>query len=471
MIYTPRHPQQLIRNFALELSTGRGNIFASPGTGKTSASYEIFDIMRMTGQAKRALVIGPKRVAKNVWTAEREKWSESFGHLSVAAAIGTPDQRRAAIDRKPDILTINYENIEWLVDGFGDDWPFDTVFADESTRLKGLRVFLQTTNTGKTVLKGQGSTRAKSLRNVAHKHVRNWFNLTGSPAPNGVVDLWGQQWFIDAGRRLGTTFGGFKERWFFSHMTSDGYSVIKPRPHAQAEIEQLLKDCCLTIDARDYFDIGQVNEQNIAITLPPAARAAYNDMEKTLFALVDTNPVEAYNTGGMINKCLQMSSGSVYYAKDQWSVLHNEKIDALDSLVTELNGEPLLVRYCFRPDRERILKAFPRARFLDDKKATEDAWNAGDIPMLVTHAASAGHGLSLQMGGRNLCDYSFNYNAEEDEQIIERIGPTRQMQSGLDREVRRWRLVATDTLEDRAVLPALKNKFSVQDSLKLAMKR
>lgn len=465
MIFTPRVYQGLIREFALNRE--RGNIFASPGTGKTSVTYDIYDTLRMLGEANRCLVLGPKRVAKNVWPAEQRKWAESFGHLSVAAAIGTPDQRKKAVMSKPDILTINYDNIEWLVDGYGDDWPFDMVVADESTFIKGLRIGM----TAKGNVKGQGSVRAKSLATVAHTKVRRWLNLTGSPAPNGLQDQWGQQWFVDAGKRLGGDFKSFQDRWFYARATPDGYTQLTPHAHAQREIEGRMKDCCITIDARDYFDIDEPIERNFYIDLPPKVRAEYNRMERELFADINKHAIEVFSAGGKSNKLLQLACGSIFYAEDQWTEAHDEKMEMLKSIVAEFNGASILVRYTYRPDKERILKAFPRARFLDDKQKTEDEWNAGLIPMLVTHAKGAGHGLSLQDGGYVLVDFGSDFNLEQDEQIIERIGPTRQAQSGHKRPVYRCRIIARDTIEEDSVLPRLKHKMSVQDSFKLAMKK
>ena len=168
-----------------------------------------------------------------------------------------------------------------------------------------------------------------------------------------------------------------------------------------------------------------------------------------------------------------MASGTIIHDTDSraWVKVHDEKLEALRSIVEETNGEPLLVAYQHRADLERILKAFPKARFLDDKPQTEDDWNACRIPMLVCHPASAGHGLSLQHGGRILVDYSTGWNLEYDEQVIERLGPTRQYQSGYNRSVCRYRIVARDTIEEHSVIPRIKYKMSVQDSLKAAMKR
>lgn len=469
-IFTPRPYQQLIRSFALDHQ--RCNVFASPGLGKTSASYDIFESLRLVGQAKRALVLAPKRVAQSAWPEERTKWSESFGHLRVAAAIGTPDQRLAALRSDPDILTINYDNIDWLTEQYGDAWPFDTVFADESTRLKGLRVSLQTSKTGKEFINGQGSSRAKALSKIAHTKVRNWYNLTGSPAPNGVQDVWGQQWFIDGGRRLGNSFTAFTHRWFRAVPGGDGYSQIEPLAHAQGEIERLLAETSITVDARDWFPIEEVIERNVYIDLPAAARKHYREMERELFTEVEQHEVEVFNAGSKAQKCLQIANGTLIHDTDSraWVKVHDEKLEALKSIKEETNGENLLVAYQYKADLERILKAFPKARHLDANPRTLTEWNDCKIGMLVCHPASAGHGLSLQHGGRILVDYSSGYNLEFDEQVIERLGPTRQLQSGYNRSVFRYRIVARDTVEEHSVLPRLKLKMSVQDSLKNAMK-
>lgn len=471
MLFAPRPPQHPIIRFGMD--NERGNIFASMGTGKTPAGMEIFDGLRMFGEAKRCLVIGPKRVAMDTWPGAREKFFESYGHLKMAAAVGTPDQRRAAVMSRPDILTINYEQLEWLVDGYGDDWPFDMVIADESGRLKGLRIALVQQQNGGEHMRGQGSVRAKALSKVAHRKVRRWLNLNGSPAPNGLQDLWGQMWFVDGGRRLGSSFTAFERRWFRSVPGADGYSRIEPLKYADPEIKALIRDACVTVDYADYYPIDKPIEQVIRVKLPPAARAIYDRMEKELFAeLRDGTQVEAFNAGSKCQKCLQIGNGSVYDDERNWHKVHDAKLEALDSIVSEANGEPILLRYTHIPDRERILKAFPRARMLKgDWKTLLADWVAGRIPMLVTHSASAGHGVDgLQDGGRILVDYGTDYNLDQDEQIVERIGPTRQHQSGHPRPVYRYRLIAEDTIEDHSALPRIKSKASVQDSLKEAMK-
>lgn len=470
MIYTPRAYQDLMIDFMLR--NLRCNVFAGMGMGKTSASIYAFDAMRMFGEARRGLILAPKRVARNTWPKEIEKWRESFGHLKIVPAIGTEAQRIEALRAKSDIVAINYDNLEWLMQVMGDYWDFDTVFADEATRLKGLRVTLQTSKRGNEFINGQGSVRARAISKVAHTKIRRWINLTGSPAPNGLQDLWGLMWFVDRGQRLGISFSGFEERFFTSIRNDSGYSKLIPLASSQKFIEDMIRDVCITVDPKDWFDIKDPLETIVPITLPAKARRAYDEIEKQLFTLIEENPVQAFSDGALMQKCLQIANGAVYTNPKtrEWVEVHDEKIEALKSVIEEANGESILVRYTHIPDKERILKAIPGARFLDDNPRTEDEWNEGRIRVLVTHAASAGHGLNLQQGGRILCDYSQNYSLEEDEQIIERIGPTRQMQSGFDRAVYRYRLVAQDTIESDSVIPVIERKASVQESLKKAMR-
>lgn len=471
MKFVPRAYQELMIDFMLR--NLRCNVWASMGMGKTSASLYAFDAMRMFGEAKKALVIAPKRVALSTWPRERTKWDE-FEHLRIVPAIGTADQRIAALRAKADMVTINYDNLEWLIDLMGDAWDFDTVFADEATRLKGLRATSKTSKLGNEFINGQGSTRARALAKVAHRKVRRWVNLTGSPAPNGLQDVWGQMWFSDAGQRLGRSFKGFEERFFQKIGNDNGYgSRTVPLTFAEQQIKDLIRDICITIDAKDWFDIKDPIERPVKVPLPPKTRKIYDQFESELFAELESGaPIEAFNGGSKLQKCLQIGNGAVWVDRDtgRWEEIHTEKIEALRSVVEEANGESILVRYTHIPDKLRILKAFPRARFLDDNPRTEDEWNQGRIPMLVTHAASAGHGMNLQDGGRILCDFSSDYNLEHDEQIIERVGPTRQAQSGYDRAVFRYRLIAEDTIEEHSVIPVVKRKANVQDSLKSAMK-
>lgn len=475
-VFTPRPYQELIRQFALNHE--RCNIFASPGMGKTSAGLDIFATRHALGESKKMLVLAPKRVAMNTWPQEVPKWAESFGHLTIAAAVGTADQRLAAIRSNPDILCTNYENIPWLLEQYGEHFPFDTVLPDESTRLKGLRVSLQTSSKGKEFVRGQGASRAKALADIAHKKVRFWINATGSPAPNGLVDLWGQQWFVDAGYRLGNSFTAFANRWFRAVPGSDGYSDIEPLPYAQHEIQTLMRQCSITVDAKDWFPLEDVIEKPVFIDLPPKAMKLYKEMEKDWYIELEAflargGDVEVFTAGARTQKLLQMASGTVIHDVEsrEWVELHDEKIEAMRSLKEETNGESLLVAYQHKADLARLKKAFPKAVFINDDRHAEAKWNDGRIPMLLVHPASAGHGLNLQFGGRILVDFASGFNLEYDEQVIERIGPTRQYQAGLARSVFRYRIIARNTIEHRVVLPRLKEKASLQTALKNAMKQ
>ena len=472
MIFTPRPIQNGIITAITHEYQPRYNVWASMGTGKTGASIYAYDMLRMFGEAKRLLVIGPKRVIKNTWPREFEKWKESFGHLSVAVMSGTEDQRIAAARSGADVTTINYDLLPWLCERAGAQWPWDMVIADESTRLKGLRISERISTKGKVFETGQGSVRAKAVAKMARQFVRRWVNLTGSPAPNGLQDLWGQQFFIDRGARLGTTFTAYQRRYFHQFEDKEGRLRVEAHPWAQKQIEALLRDCTVAIKAEDWFPLDKTIERIVYIDLPPSVRKRYEQVQKEFFTELESGErIDVFNASSKMNKCLQFACGSVYFDDaGNWAPVHDEKIDALRSIVEETNGEPLLVRYTYRPDCARILKEFPQAVFFDDSRETEDRWNRGDIPMMVTHAASAGHGSNLQDGGRILVDYGQDWSLEQDEQIIERLGPLRQFQSGHPRSVFRYRIVAKGTLEDRVVLPTVRRKMTLQDALTNAMK-
>jgi hypothetical protein len=239
------------------------------------------------------------------------------------------------------------------------------VLADESTRLKGLRISMQRRQRkdgtwGEEFIAGQGASRAKALAAIAHKKVRYWINATGSPAPNGLIDTWACQWFIDGGRRLGNSFSAFTNRWFRALPGGDGYSKVEPLPYAEREIQALLAETSITVDARDWFPLNEVIERNVYIDLPAKARQHYREMEKELFTEVEQHEVEVFNAGSKAQKCLQIASGSLIHDTDSraWVAVHDEKIEALKSIVEETNGENLLVTYQFTADRDRILKAY-----------------------------------------------------------------------------------------------------------------
>ena len=455
--FAPRDYQRAIVEHIAGLE--RCNVWAGMGTGKTVSTLTALDALSLVDHPFPALVLAPLRVAASTWPDELRKWAH-LHHLDVAVAAGGVDPMRAATRHAHDIVTMNYDNVAALVDHLGDRWPFRTVIADESTRLKSFRL-------------RQGGVRAQALGRVAHKRVHRWVNLTGTPAPNGLRDLWGQAWFLDAGQRLGRTFNAFENRWFQTKQVGSSRFArqLIPLPGAQAEIEERLRDLTITVRAGDFLDLPPLVESTIEVELPATARRHYRELEREMFTvLAGGHEVEAMSAAARTMKCLQAANGAVYIDdQGSWKEMHDAKLQALASVVEEAAGAPVLVAYHFKSDLARLQLAFPQGRTLDTDPGTIEAWNLGRIPLLFAHPASAGHGLNLQDGGNILVFFGLNWNLEEHEQIIERIGPTRQAQAGLNRPVYVHRIVARDTV-DELVLLRLQTKASVQSVLLDAMK-
>lgn len=434
----------------------RRGVWAPMGGGKTGTTLFALETLNLVEDVYPALVLGPLRVANSVWGAETQKF-DNFRHLRVSAIAqrrdptvsATAKERLARLKVPADIYTLPYGSLTWLREALGDEWPFRTVIADEWTKLKSFRL-------------NQGGANARALGKVAFQSNR-FIGLTGTPSSNGIKDLWGQIWFVDKGERLGRSFSAFSQRWFRTGY--DGFS-LQPLPHAQAEIEGLLTDVCRTIEGPP---VDEPIVTPIMVDLPPKARALYREMELRAFAEIEEVGVEAVNAAVKVNKLLQIASGCLYH-EDGWEEVHGAKLDALESIVEEANGAPVLVQYNYKADLERILKHFKTARHLDADPGTLTRWNRGEIPILVAHGASAGHGLNLQDGGHILARYSFGWSLEEYAQILERIGPLRQKQSGYDRRVYDYPIMARDTF-DEDVFARHQSKASVQQMLLDALKR
>jgi SNF2 family DNA or RNA helicase len=448
------------------LNTPRCALWAGMGLGKTVSAMATLDHLTLV-ESNPALVIAPLRVAQSTWPDEIKKW-DFGGRLEISPIVGGPLDRLAALKRDVPIYTTNYENIPWLVKHYGGKWPFRTVISDESTRVKSFRgAMMKHHKTGKVFYRGDGGQRARALGRIAHTHVKRFIELTGTPSPNGLKDLWGQAWFLDAGERLGRTYGGFTERWFQKDF--DGYG-ISPLPFAQEQIHDKLKDVCLSFNAKDWFDLKDPIHTVIEVELPRKARQLYRDMEREMFMQIGTHGIEAFNAATRTGKCLQLANGAAYTDdKGNFQEIHDVKIQALDSIIEEAAGAPVLVAYHFKSDLARMVKAFPQGRHLDADPRTVREWNAGNIPVLFAHPASAGHGLNLQDGGNIIAFFGHNWNLEERDQIIERIGPVRQMQAGHDRNVFIYDIIARDTV-DELVLARHTTKRAIQDLLLEAMK-
>jgi hypothetical protein len=775
--FTPRPFQPLMWNHIVEYH--RSMLLVPMGMGKTSSVLMAISILLVSGSARKVLVLAPLRVAQSTWPDEAKKWAE-FSHLRVSAIIGAPAERLAALRVKADIYTMNYDNLVWLIETVGDKWFWDMVVSDESTRVKNFRT-------------KQGGKRAQALSKVAHKHVKRWVGLTGTVVPNGIKDLWGQMWFIDQGARLGSTYTAFMNRWFGFRNAKDaanhaGKAYVEriPFPHAQKEIEVLVKDVCLTLDVKDWFDVKEPVVNTLYVDLPPKQRKHYQEMERELYTVLENNEIEAFgaaaktikclaedtqvltcsgwkkiqhvtctdkvwdgvewvatlgsvcngykkvveycgvfmtpdhlvlthsgwkqaqelldadagerhdrdglrvpdgasqrgfvqqtevstsnvalpvrvrhgggphrrqsesdtpgptevlrvqtwrddsrrdrfarhdvasglafvvgheievrqpwrqglaqlrstwdigvqkvagffqeflgrhgadmdsrthagpkekrrqlhevelpmgdcgranqqpkmhcahqdtgrdhaadpsgeavrrqtdhdqkthgsrlacgrptettevavydvvnagprnrftvrgteNTTVIVHNCLQFANGAAYIngSNDEWVEMHDEKLQALESIIEEAAGASVLVAYHFKSDLARIQRRFPQARVLDKKPQTILDWNEGRIGLLLAHPASAGHGLNLQDGGNILVFFSHWWNLEERQQIVERIGPVRQLQAGHDRPVFIHQIVARDTV-DEDVIARISTKQDVQDVLLQALKR
>lgn len=457
-----REYQRLITDH--QLSIPRNAIWAGMGLGKGAATLTTIDARIMAGEDAPTLVLGPLRVARDVWPDEAKKWSHTK-HLNITPIIGTEKERIAALKYDSEIFTTNYEQIPWLVEHLGTRWPFKNIVADESSKLKGFRL-------------RQGGQRTAALGKVAHTYVKSFTELTGSHAPNGLKDLWGPLWYVDRGNRLGRTFSAFTQRWFKA--SPDGYGSIA-MPHAQGEIEELLRDVCLTIDAKDYFDLKDPIIRNIGIVLPKKVRELYKELEKKYFMELECGTViDAVNGAARSSKLLQCCSGAVYLNPEvdndshknakEFRVLHDEKLDALDDIMEETGGTPLLVAYQFKSDLARLRKRYPQGKWLSDKTEMEE-FKTGKFQLGFGHPKSMGHGVDgLQQHCFTAVNFSGNWNLEEHEQIMARIGPVRQIQAGFDRSVFVYNLIAEDTI-DEVVAERLITKASVQDSLREAMKR
>lgn len=439
--------------------------------GKTVSALTAESLLQ-TVEGGPALVLAPRRVALFTWPEEVAKWEHLRG-LDVSPVVGTEAQRLKALKFDAPIYSANYDVLPWLVETLGDRWPFRRVYADESTKLKSYRGAVQTSKLGNEFVRAAGGKRARALGKIARGKVDRFVELTGTPSPNGLIDLWGQMWFLDHGQRLGRTFEAFKQRWF--RPSFDGYG-LEPAPHAMEEIQAALRDLCLTLDPRDYFDLREPIVSNVEVDLPPKARDVYREMEKKMFAEIEGHGVEAFNAAARTIKCLQIANGAAYIddastsGEREWRAVHDAKLEALEDVVEEAGGAPVLVAYHFQSDRERIKRTFKNVLDLGTDDGLRDA-KRGRGRVWLGHPASMGHGVDGLQEHCNIgCFFGHWWNLEERLQFVERIGPVRQLQAGKDRPVYLYNIVARGTV-DELVLERVNSKRSVQEILLAAMKK
>jgi hypothetical protein len=436
----------------------RSMLVADPGLGKTGTSLLALDMLKLVGSNFfPALVLAPKRVADVVWAGEKDKWA-SFQHLNVVQITGT-NAERMQILRRPtaDIYILNYELVPWLVSLFPQEkWPFKIVIADECSRLKGFRL-------------SKGTVRSSALADIA-QFTGRWWNLTGTPAPNGLQDLWGQMYFIDFGQRLKRSYTAFSEAYLMENRYTR--KIVLQSGAAEA-IQEAVKDVLVAYRAEDWLDITKPHLLPVEFELPPAARAQYKRMEKDFFLEVDDAQIEAGTAAIKSSKLLQICAGSIIDTEtDETHAVHEARLEALDDVLDQIEPETLLVSYWWKSDPPRILEHLKRRKIaarLYRGKQDETDWNNRKFRVMLLQEQSA-FGLNLHGPCRDIMHYSCFWNAELWTQMIERVGAARQEQAGKKAVVRVWYAIAKGTV-DHDVVDSNLGKITVEDAFKRARRR
>ena len=426
------------------LQQKRVGLFLDMGLGKTVITLTAIKELIEDFAIWKVLVIAPKRVAEDTWSREHEKWDHLSG-LRISKVLGTPAQRMKALKAEADIYVIGRDNVKWLVELMGKSWPFDMVVIDELSSFKN-----------------PSAQRFKALRKVIPASDRV-VGLTGTPSPNGLMDLWAEIYLLDRGERLGTTISAYREKYFRAGVRN-GYIVYKwePYSYSQKEIERKISDICMSMSAEDYLELPERIDNEIKIRLSKKEMKQYNQMERDQLLRIDDEAVVALNAAAVMNKLLQMANGSVYADGGDVVRIHEKKLDALEEII-DTTGEPVLVFYSFRHDLEAIKKRIPDARELE---SSEDIarWNQGEIPVLLCHPASVGYGLNLQDGGHVIVWYGLTWSLELYQQANARL-----YRQGQQKAVIIHHLIAEGTVDEQ-VMKALQHKDTSQSALLAALK-
>ena len=387
--------------------------------GKTYPTLlAIWELLQM-GEVNRVLVLTTKYVAKNVWTREINKVPFLRDTIDVSVAVGTPKQRIAAIEADSDVVTINNENLKWLVERERDDWPFDMVVIDESSRYSN-----------------PDAVKVRALSVVLGK-IDRLVQLTGSPHATSLLQVWAQVYLLDRGERLGATFSWFRER-YFKNPRSWEYAWT-PRRDAKELIYDALADICFVAEPKRTTAKPVVRD--VTLELPPKLQKEYKSFLRHKCMLWGNQIFDAKNASGLRTKLMQFANGLVYNEEREAVPIHDLKLDLLREMINEYQGDPVLVAYHFRYDRQRLVEAIPGAVHFHDKHY--DAWNRGEIPVMLFHPASSAHGLNLQMSAHNIIFYSLPDSLENYEQTIARLD-----RRGQTKQVVVRRIITTGTVEE-----------------------
>lgn len=453
MEYTP-HPyqRQCIEKI---LATPKLGLFLSMGLGKTSIVLTaVKDLKYNRLEVKKVLVIAPKKVAEGTWTKEKDKW-EHTKCLRVSQVLGSQTKRLKALSTPADVYIINRENVVWLVEHYRNKWPFDMVVIDESSSFKSHK-----------------AKRFKALAAVAPK-VKRIVELTGTPSPNGLKDLWAQLYLLDGGERLGKRFSGFRERYFDAGPRINGIVYkYSPKDGSAAAVLNRIQDICVSMKSEDYLQLPEMIMHEIPVVLDPKAEKAYLELEKQMVLQLPEEDISVTSAAALSNKLLQLANGAVYDEVHTAHEVHRCKVEAFMELIESLQSSPALVFYNFQHDLQVLEEALSKTGLTVRRLKTPqdvDDWNDRKIDVLLTHPASSAYGLNLQQGGNHVVWFGLTWNYELYMQANKRL----HRQGQTDR-VFIHHLVAEGT-RDEDVMNALKAKDDAQqfvmESLKARIKR
>lgn len=409
------------------------------GLGKTLTTLSAIDELKnIFGINYKILIIAPKKVAEETWSTEIEKWDFD---LTYSKVLGSTKQREQALAEEADIYLINRENIVWLVEYYKTKWPFGFVIVDELSSFKSSK-----------------AKRFRALRKVRPK-IERVVGLTGTPAPNSLIDLWPQMYLLDRGERLETSQTRYKNKYFYPDK-QNGHIVYSwgLRPGSEEAIYGQIEDICISMKAKDYLKLPPRTDNVVPVQL--SNLATYKQMEQDLVLDFKGQEVTAANAAVLVNKLLQLANGAIYDDEKQAIHIHDDKLDALENIVEDSQGQPILVFYQYQHDLDRIKARFPQAEELEDL----DRWNQGEIPILLCHPQSAGHGLNLQKGGHIIVWFGLTWSLEYYQQANARLD-----RQGQTEPVIVHHLVAQNTVDEK-VLQVLQGKEEKQEMLLAAVK-
>lgn len=427
-------------------------LFLDMGLGKTvSTLTAIKELKYNRFQVNKVLIIAPKKVAEGTWSKEKDKWNHTKD-FRVSLVLGSQQKRIKALSVNADLYIINRENIPWLVDYLRNDWYFDTVVIDESSSFKNSR-----------------SKRFKALKMVLPK-INRLIELTGTPSPNGVEDLWAQIYLLDQGTRLEKYITHFRAKYMEPNKRNRSQIFdYKIKDGVYDSIINKISDICISMKSEDYLELPDLSYNEIPVILNDKARRDYDKMECDFVLELEgaEDEITAVNAAALSNKLLQISNGAVYDSSGIYTEVHDAKIEAFLELVERLQGKSLLLFYNFQHDRDRIKRALEKSDLVVKELKTtqdEDDWNAGKIDILLTHPASAAYGLNLQEGGNHVCWFGLSWNLEHYQQANKRLH-----RQGQKEKVIIHHLVTQGT-RDEDVMRALDNKAGVQEEIMQSLK-